>query len=140
MCLSERVLELTPQNITYSKKPSNATVERTDPSQSREAAAVQAAKLVVSRAQGEYEALEKEKEKEQEGGEGSSGQKRDLDNGDEEGRAGKKAKTETQDDDGGEMEIEMDEDDDGEFSHRFDGAWVSTTSRGWRLSIDQRLG
>ena len=63
---------------------------------------MQAAKLVVSRAQGEYEALEQE---------GEEGRKRELE-GDDEGRAGKKAKT---DDDEEGMEMEMDEDEeDGE--------------------------
>jgi hypothetical protein len=100
------------QAISYSKKPSNATLARTDPSLSREAAAVQAAKLVVSRAQGEYEALEKEKEDAD--ARVASGQKRDLEGGEGEGgeRAGKKAKTSGGEED--EEEMEMDEDDDGE--------------------------
>jgi hypothetical protein len=63
--------------------------------------------LVVSRAQGEYEALEKEKEDAD--ARVAQGQKRDLDGeGDE--RSGKKAKTNGDED---EEEMEMDEDDDG---------------------------
>jgi hypothetical protein len=93
--------------IQYSKKPSNATLARTDPSLSRDAAAVQAAKLVVSRAQGEYEALEKEKEDAD--ARVAAGQKRDLDGEGGEERAGKKSKANDED----EEEMEMDEDDDG---------------------------
>lgn len=117
-------MELTTvQNITYSKSTSNATLARTDPSLSREAAAVQAAKLVVSRAQGEYEALEKEKED----AEAKTGQKRDADgdvDGDEAGgRAGKKAKTEDEEE---VMEIEMDEDDEGKLLD-LDLAWPGSS-------------
>lgn len=108
-------LKLTWQNIAYSKSASNATLARLDPTQSREAAAVQAAKLVVSRAQGEYEALEKEKEDEE-----ARGAKRDAEEDADDGaeasaRAGKKARTAGQPEEEEEtMEIEMDEDEDGE--------------------------
>jgi hypothetical protein len=63
--------------------------------------------LVVSRAQGEYEALEKERE-EQEAGLG----KRGLEDGQGE-PAAKKIKTDEEDDEE-EMEIEMEDDEDGE--------------------------
>ena len=89
---------LTAQSIAYARKPSNATLARTDPSLSREAAAIEAAKMVVSRAQGEYEALEKER-------------KRELEEGGEE-RVAKRAKADADDED--EMEIEMEDDEDGE--------------------------
>jgi len=111
--------------ISYSKKPSNATLARTDPSLSRDAAAIQAAKLVVSRAQGEYEALEKEKEDAD--ARVAQGQKRDLD-GEGEERSGKKAKTGGDED---EEEMEMDEDDDGRSP--FDLLWVRM---GWVLMVD----
>lgn len=62
--------------------------------------------MVVSRAQGEYEALEKERE-EQEAGVG----KRGLEDGEAQ-PAAKKVKTD--DDDEEEMEIEMEDDEDGE--------------------------
>lgn len=93
------------QRITYSRQPSNSTLARTNPEASREAAAVRAAKLTVSNAQGEYEQLEKDREAE----EAKLG-KRELDGGEEE-RPGKRQK----EDNGGEeeeMEIEMDMDDD----------------------------
>jgi RNA recognition motif-containing protein len=92
-------------DIAYAKKPSNATIARDDPSKSREAAAIQAAKLVVSRAQGEYEQLEKERE-DQENGLG----KRTLD----EGEQGRESKRPRQDADEDEMEIEMEDDEDGQ--------------------------
>ncbi|WVQ78143.1 hypothetical protein IAT38_000224 [Cryptococcus sp. DSM 104549] len=91
--------------ITYAKSPSRATIERQDPSASREAAAVEAAKLVVSRAQGEYEALEKERQDEEAG---VLGEKRELEDGEEAGR-GKRAKADDE-----EMDIEMDEEDEEE--------------------------
>ncbi|ORX39707.1 hypothetical protein BD324DRAFT_614682 [Kockovaella imperatae] len=103
-----------PLSITYSKKPSNATLSRLDPSASRDAAAIKAAKLVVSRAQGEYEQLEKEREDEEAGrggGGGGAGAKRDLEDGeggDASGRNTKKPKVEEDE----AMEIEMDEDED----------------------------
>lgn len=93
----------------YAKKPSNATLAREDPSKSREAAAIKAAKLVVSNAQGEYEQLEKERE-EQEAGLG----KRQLDDA-EAGPNAKRAKQDEGDDE--EMEIEMEDDEDGAWSH-----------------------
>lgn len=67
---------------------------------SREAAAIEAARLVVSSAQGEYEALEQER-------------KRELGDDAEEGRATKRVK---QDDD--DMEIEMEDDEDGKLASR----------------------
>lgn len=89
------------QRISYAKKPSYATTARQDPSASREAAAIQAAKLTVSRAQDEYEQLEKERHDEEAG---FLGEKRGLeDEGDERG-----AKRVKQEDDEA-MEIEMDE-------------------------------
>jgi RNA recognition motif-containing protein len=100
---------LTIQDIVYAKKPSNATLAREDPSKSREAAAIKAAKLVVSNAQGEYEQLEKERE-EQEAGLG----KRQLDDA-EAGPNAKRAKQDEGDDE--EMEIEMEDDEDGAWSH-----------------------
>lgn len=91
---------------------------RIDPSQSRDAKAVEAARLVVSHAQGEYEQLEKERELDGAG-------KRELDDG-EEGASGgptaKRAKQEVDDED--EMEIEMEDDDDGE--------WRLEEWMGWR--------
>lgn len=64
-----------------------------------------AAKLVVSRAQGEYEQLEKERE-DQEAGLG----KRGL----EDGQGGPTSKRARRDEDEDEMEIEMEDDEDGE--------------------------
>lgn len=69
-----------------------------------------AAKLVVSRAQGEYEQLEKERE-DQEAGLG----KRTLDDA-EGGRDSKRARREEDDD---EMEIEMEDDEDGQSSLKY---------------------
>lgn len=70
---------------------------------------MRAAKLVVSRAQGEYEALEKERENI--GKRGADGE------GEEREGGSKRQKVEEGDDD--EMEIEMDEeDDDGELEDR----------------------
>ncbi|KGB80260.1 hypothetical protein I307_05747 [Cryptococcus deuterogattii 99/473] len=92
--------------ISYAQKPSYATTTRQDPSASREAAAIQAAKLTVSRAQDEYEQLEKERHDEEAG---LLGEKRGLEDGDEE-RGAKRVKQE--DDEA--MEIEMDEDEDEE--------------------------
>lgn len=89
------------QRISYAQKPSYATTTRQDPSASREAAAIQAAKLTVSRAQDEYEQLEKERHDEEAG---LLGEKRGLEDGDEE-RGAKRVKQE--DDEA--MEIEMDE-------------------------------
>ena len=100
------------QRITYAKKPSNATLARTDPSASREAAAIQAAKLTVSRAQGEYEALEKEREEEESKVDGGAG-KRELDDG-QGGPAAKRVKNDVDGDDE-EMEIEMEDDEDGKL-------------------------
>jgi hypothetical protein len=100
------------QNITYAKSKSNATIAREDPTRSKEAEALRAAKLVVSRAQGEYEALEKERE-DQEAGLG----KRALEDGEsgaDGGPASKKVKRESgAEDDEEEMEIEMEDDEDG---------------------------
>lgn len=94
--------KLTPkQRISYAKKPSYATTARQDPSASREAAAIQAAKLTVSRAQDEYEQLEKERHDEEAG---LLGEKRGLEDEQEE-RGAKRVKQE--DDEA--MEIEMDE-------------------------------
>ncbi|CAD6566666.1 MAG: hypothetical protein TREMPRED_002889 [Tremellales sp. Tagirdzhanova-0007] len=89
--------------ISYAKAPSNATLARHDPSASKDAAAIAAAKLVVSRAQGEYEQLEKEREKEG---------KRGLD--DDAGDIGRETKRPKGDVDGDdeEMEIEMEDDED----------------------------
>ena len=67
---------------------------------------MKAAKLVVSRAQGEYEALEKEREA-QEAGLG----KRGLEEGDA-GPEPKKVKTDEDEED--DMEMEMEDDEDGE--------------------------
>lgn len=89
------------QRISYAQKPSHATTTRQDPSASREAAAIQAAKLTVSRAQDEYEQLEKERHDEEAG---LLGEKRGLEDADEE-RGAKRVKQE--DDEA--MEIEMDE-------------------------------
>ncbi len=94
------------QRISYAKNPSNATLARSDPSASRDAAKIAAAKLVVSRAQGEYEQLEKEREKDG---------KREADDGGEAGRESKRLKGEDGGDDE-EMEIEMEDDEDGTFS------------------------
>jgi len=93
------------QRISYAKNPSNATLARSDPSASRDAAKIAAAKLVVSRAQGEYEQLEKEREKDG---------KREADDGGEAGRESKRLKGEDGGDDE-EMEIEMEDDEDGTF-------------------------
>ncbi|WVF72460.1 hypothetical protein IAT40_007275 [Kwoniella sp. CBS 6097] len=99
--------------ISYAKKPSNATLARQDPSLSRDKAAMEAAKMVVSRAQGEYEQLEKERENEDAA---LRGEKRDLAEGDgEDGEREKKrlkADAVADDEDEEEMEIEEDEDDD----------------------------
>jgi hypothetical protein len=99
-----------PQSIQYARKPSNATLARIDPALSREAAAVEAARMVVSRAQGEYEALEKERKREYDGGDG--------DENDEE-RAAKRAKNGDDEVEEEEMEIEMEDDDDGKFKVAF---------------------
>jgi hypothetical protein len=97
------------QTISYSRTPSSATLTLTDPNASRDAAAVRAAKLVVSRAQGEYEALEKEREAE-EAGLGSGKRVQEDANGDG-GRGGKRMKVEADEDE--EMEMEVEDDDDG---------------------------
>lgn len=88
------------QHIAYAKNPSNATLAREDPSKSKEARAIEAARVTISKAQGEYEQLEREKA-------GGINSKRAPD-ADVEDRASKKAKTEDDDD----MEIEMEDDDD----------------------------
>ncbi|ODN89199.1 hypothetical protein L198_06522 [Cryptococcus wingfieldii CBS 7118] len=93
--------------ISYAKSPSHATLAHEDPTSSREAAAVQAAKLTVSRAQDEYEQLEKERHDEEAGVSGG-GEKRGLEDG-EEGRGAKRVKGEKEDDE--EMDIEEDSDD-----------------------------
>nr|ODN83803.1 hypothetical protein L203_05201 [Cryptococcus depauperatus CBS 7841] len=86
--------------ITYAKTQSHATLARQDPAASREAAAIKAAKLTVSRAQDEYEQLEKERHNEEAG---LAGEKRPLEDGaDEEGR-GKRIKNDE------EMDIEIEE-------------------------------
>lgn len=90
------------QRISYARNPSNATLARTNPALSKEAAAVAAAKLVVSHAQSEYEQLEKERDA------AASGGKRELDAGADE-PAAKRAR---RDEDEDEMEIEMEDDDD----------------------------
>ena len=96
-------------SITYARTPSNATIERTDPSASREAAAIKAAKLTVSRAQGEYEQLEKERE---EAENGPANGKRELEDGDgQSGPAAKKQRPSGEDEEE-EMEIEMEDDED----------------------------
>ncbi|WWD15764.1 hypothetical protein CI109_100186 [Kwoniella shandongensis] len=103
--------------ITYAKKPSSATIARTDPTASRDAAAIEAARMVVSRAQGEYEQLEKERELEDAAirGDtvpGAGGEKRGLE-GEGEGRVSKRVKgNEVEEEE--EEEMEMDEDDDEE--------------------------
>ncbi|WWC85314.1 uncharacterized protein L201_000176 [Kwoniella dendrophila CBS 6074] len=97
-------------SISYSKSVSNATLSRQDPNLSREKAAMEAAKLVVSNAQGEYEQLEKEREADEAA---LRGEKRELDgteeveghDGDE--RSAKRLKQEEED----EEEMELDEDD-----------------------------
>ncbi|WOO81051.1 U2 small nuclear ribonucleoprotein B'' [Vanrija pseudolonga] len=88
--------------ISYARNPSNATLARTNPALSKEAAAVAAAKLVVSHAQSEYEQLEKERDA------AASGGKRELEAGDDQ-PAAKRAR---HDEDEDEMEIEMEDDDD----------------------------
>jgi hypothetical protein len=108
------------QRITYSKTPSNATLAITDPSLTRDAAAVQAAKLVVSRAQDEFEQLEKEREEEE--AIKANGGKRPAEL-DEEGREAKRQKADgegagAEDDDEMEIEMDMEDDEDGE-------SWVS---------------
>ncbi|WVQ98482.1 hypothetical protein IAU59_005608 [Kwoniella sp. CBS 9459] len=109
--------------ISYAKKPSNATLARQDPSLSRDKAAIEAAKMVVSRAQGEYEQLEKERENEDAA---LRGEKRDLaadgdadaDGAGEDGQGGRESKrlkkdnVDAEDEDEEEMEIEEDDDDD----------------------------
>ncbi|WRT66956.1 uncharacterized protein IL334_003921 [Kwoniella shivajii] len=103
-------------SISYSKAPSNATLSRQDPSLSREKAAMEAAKLVVSRAQGEYEQLEKERENEEAA---LRGEKRDLDQDEstaqEDGRESKRQKGDEDavpDEDEEEMEIEDEDEED----------------------------
>ena len=90
------------QRITYAKTHSHATTARLDPSSSREAAAIKAAKMVVSNAQGEYEQLERERLEE----EAMQGKRpaEAVEDG-----AGKRVKV-----DEDEMEIEMEDDEDGE--------------------------
>jgi hypothetical protein len=90
---------------------------RLDPSASRDAAAIRAAKTVISNAQGEYEQMEKEREREEAmvtGG--AAGEKRELDDEQAGDRAAKRVKSDANGDaeDEEEMEIEMDEDDEGE--------------------------
>ncbi|KAI9638557.1 RNA-binding domain-containing protein [Dioszegia hungarica] len=112
--------------ITYSRNPSNSTIARTNPDASREAAAVRAAKLTVSNAQGEYEQLEKDREAEELK---ALGGKRNLEDGDQgDGEpAAKRAKGDEADDE--EMEIEMDMDDeDAEGSEGKDGKSVVCTN------------
>ncbi|KAK4689964.1 hypothetical protein P7C73_g142, partial [Tremellales sp. Uapishka_1] len=94
--------------ITYAKRPSNATLAQTDPSLTRDAAAVKAAKLVVSNAQGEYEQMEKEREMEE------GGLKRGLEEADGGGGSGErdaKRQKAGADDDDMEMEIEVEDED-----------------------------
>ncbi|OCF35254.1 hypothetical protein I317_01379 [Kwoniella heveanensis CBS 569] len=104
--------------ISYAKKPSHATLARQDPSLSRDKAAIEAAKMVVSRAQGEYEQLEKERENEDAA---LRGEKRDLpEAADGDGGAGEgerqskrmKGAEAEEDEDEEEMEIEEDDEDD----------------------------
>ena len=108
-----------PQRITYARNASHATLSQADPESSREAAAVRAAKMTVSNAQGEYEQLERERVEEDMRLAGQASGKRDLDTDADadahegaEGPAGKKAKTEHVEEDE-DMEMEMDEDDEG---------------------------
>ncbi|KAK8869961.1 hypothetical protein IAR55_000531 [Kwoniella newhampshirensis] len=98
--------------ITYAKKPSSATIARTDPTASRDAAAIEAARMVVSRAQGEYEQLEKERELEDAAIRGDNGpEKRALDGeGDE--RESKRVKGNNEVGEEEEEEMELDDDDD----------------------------
>ncbi|RSH91192.1 hypothetical protein EHS25_009491 [Saitozyma podzolica] len=98
--------------ISYAKKPSNAYIARTNPEASREAAAIAAAKTVLSRAQGEYEQLEREREADEAGAGAGGGVKRAGEEA--EGPAGKRVKREGEDEDEEEMEIEMDEEDEEE--------------------------
>lgn len=88
--------------ISYSKTESNATLARNNPGMSKEAAAVEAARMVVSRAQDEYEALERDREA------AENDMKRKGDDGDQ--PPAKRVKQEDEDD----MEIEMEDDEDGE--------------------------
>ncbi|KAL1411220.1 hypothetical protein Q8F55_002171 [Vanrija albida] len=99
--LTDEKFYLRDLRISYARSPSNATLARTDPALSKEAAAVAAAKLVVSHAQSEYEQLEKERDAANAGG------KRELEGGDEPA-----AKRRRADEDEDEMEIEMEDDED----------------------------
>ncbi|WVW83312.1 hypothetical protein I302_105331 [Kwoniella bestiolae CBS 10118] len=97
-------------SITYSKSPSNTTLSRLDPSLSRDKAAMEAAKLVVSNAQGEYEQLEKEREADEAA---LRGEKRDLaEDGDEGGRESKRLRGDTLPEEEDEEEMELDDEDD----------------------------
>ncbi|WVR05032.1 hypothetical protein IAU60_002044 [Kwoniella sp. DSM 27419] len=95
--------------ISYAKKSSNATLARQDPSASREAAAMEAARLVVSRAQGEYEQLEKEREAEDAA---LRGEKRDAEEEGEVGDDARQSKRQKNDVEEDEEEMEIEEDDD----------------------------
>lgn len=99
--------------ISYSKTESNAIVARNNPGMSKEAAALEAARMVVSRAQDEYEALERDREA------AENDMKRKAGEGDE--PPAKRVKGEDEDD----MEIEMEDDDDGESrSGESERAWM----------------
>lgn len=89
--------------ITYSKTDSNATLSRHNPGMSKEAAALEAARMVVSRAQDEYEALERDREA------AENEAKRKADEADQ--PPAKRVRHDDED----EMEIEMEDDDDGEW-------------------------
>ncbi|WWC61308.1 uncharacterized protein I303_103889 [Kwoniella dejecticola CBS 10117] len=105
-------------SISYAKTPSNATLSRQDPSLSRDKAAIEAAKLVVSNAQGEYEQLEKEREADEAALRGEKREASDVDgaaDGDDQ-RDTKRLKGDSnavaQEEEEEEMELDDDEDDD----------------------------
>nr|XP_019002417.1 uncharacterized protein I203_04898 [Kwoniella mangroviensis CBS 8507]OCF65878.1 hypothetical protein I203_04898 [Kwoniella mangroviensis CBS 8507] len=103
-------------SISYAKSPSNTTLSRQDPSLSREKAAMEAAKLVVSNAQGEYEQLEKEREADEAA---LRGEKRDLEteeNDGGEGRDPKRQKGNGEEEEEEEMELDEDEDEQGTYT------------------------
>ncbi|OCF55228.1 hypothetical protein L486_07341 [Kwoniella mangroviensis CBS 10435] len=102
-------------SISYAKSPSNTTLSRQDPSLSREKAAMEAAKLVVSNAQGEYEQLEKEREADEAA---LRGEKRDLDTEENEGGEGRDPKRQKGNgEEEEEEEMELDEEDDEQDNH-----------------------
>ncbi|WWC69627.1 uncharacterized protein I206_103570 [Kwoniella pini CBS 10737] len=97
-------------SISYAKAPSNATLSRQDPSLSREKAAIEAAKLVVSNAQGEYEQLEKEREADEAVLRGEKREAIDED-GESTGRDAKRLKGNEQENEEDEEEMELDDED-----------------------------